>query len=266
MIDIEFNKKDVMISWSGGLDSTLIFLKAIEKLNNGELDSILLVYYDTIVLNRKKKEKEKRSRYNILQQLKKSGIINERNKSKIHSTVIYMDYLDDSIDDSSYSYIGYTKKLSAPQPFLWLTTVLPYVNDRYELIYGHLADDSYSISGGYNENLYKMLDCTNIAIGKEFIMNLPLIQYTKEDIVREYFENEKYLQILPLLSFCEEPNVDNESCGVCICCMQMKEILLNNGYNKIYIEMMDGKESSFCKIIDYEYKEENESEEKYKDE
>lgn len=248
MVNVEFKKRDVMISWSGGLDSTLVLLKAIEKLNKGELDSILLTYFDIVVLNKNKKEKEKYTRMRVLKKLKELGIINDDNDSKIYSTLIYVDHITERENDME-KYLKYSNERIAPQPFLWITNSLPYVDDRYELIYSHLGDDSYSKEKDYIPNLYKMLESTNKVMGKDFIMSLPLLKYTKDEIIKEYFENDNYLKILPLLSFCESPDDSNKSCGICECCQKMIKTLIINNYGDKFIDILDGEEEEVFSLI-----------------
>lgn len=248
MVNVDFKKRDVMISWSGGLDSTLILLKAVEKINKGEIDSIILTYFDIEILNKNKKEKEKYTRMRVLKKLKETGLIDDDIDSKIYGTSIFVEHLSEREGDLD-NYLKYSAERIAPQPFLWITNTLAYVDDRYELIYGHLGDDSYSKEPDYIPNLYKMVESTNKVMKKDFIIGLPLINYTKDEIIKEYFENDAYLKILPLLSFCESPDDGNNSCGICECCEKMIKTLIVNNYGDKFIEILDGQEDVFSSIL-----------------
>lgn len=190
-------KKNYLVSWSGGLDSTFLIYKL---LNEGHhVDAI----YTTLSNNKNKTEYEKNAIRNLL------PYFNDRDftyREDYYSVLLKGDNV-----------------LLFKQPLLWINAlVYNLTNKTTNVALGYIMGDdiiSY-ISDLHNlwNNTCKFLQ-HNI---KQPELEFPLIKYPKEYI---YEQLPKYLK--ENVVWCEHP-VDNKPCGYCKPCKKMNDILEND--------------------------------------
>jgi len=202
----EFSNNRIVLLFSGGYDSTAILVNLIQS---GCRD-ITCVYID--IPNNKDKSKIEQYRCKkILKQIKKSF------KIKIPLKV----YTSMNLDSNDCH-------ISFGQPFLFITTLTPYLDENVDYIFMGFHRSS-SIWNCYSqvEDAFKSLNAilrcrryNNMGGYSNIFLYNPYEFYDKSSILK-YLK--KYKKIYKLCWTCENPTKKGKPCGKCIPCKKYKE-------------------------------------------
>lgn len=194
----EEKERNKLVIWSGGLDSTTL-LNDLAK-NSSKDNPILALSFETHFLNKRKVVKEREVRKNYLRYAKKKGYY-------INSRLVRV---TSDVDITSKGW---------PQQVFWMSFILPYVPDDYDVYFGYVQGDCIWLA---MSNFYKIFDEFRY-IGNRYNIQLqfPFAYEEKWEILKKYQEAK-----IPYNCFwtCENPRKRGSKiqiCGKCDPCIHL---------------------------------------------
>ena len=225
----------IVVSLSGGFDSTLVFCKILDLIKNNKLNTkVIGIRCSNQSLNSVTSKKEKEALVNIDKELKKLGydnfeIINLNNE--------FTDINDNALNgktivqktiplDKQYA----TKGLS--QPTMWIYNMIPFLSPNTAIVFGYIQGDDllsrYNLDY-FSNSIDNIIGMMSLNLNDRLSMLLPLAYYDKAEVLR--ILKDKFPTIYELPYTCQLPYPDGTPCGECHSC---KSKIIANFENKIY--------------------------------
>lgn len=208
-------KKKILVSWTGGLDSTYLVYKL---LNEGHLVNTC---YTEIMNNKEFTKREKKAISKMIDSFKQ-----------------YHNYLGHLESES----MGYTKNIVFGQILCILQGLIHNYNEHDEVAVGYVMNDdiiSYLPDIKKIWNSYKSICYSNFPK-----LTFPLIKYSKSQIC-----NELPKILLDNITYCVRFEDIDEPCGKCRSCKRMRDVLeeMNKDINVTDVCEIDTKEIEIIK-------------------
>lgn len=184
----------MLVLWSGGCDSTLVLLQALQKSTPEDPVRTLSIIHPQVWSD----SPELMARTALWQRLKKDG----HNIKRLEIEIKH---------DGEFSAGNGDGGL--PQPPIWLATAIPYLRPDEDLYMGYIrGDDIWHYIGWLHQAFNGMKGLLNLRGS----LQIPLEWKSKADVIRE-FGDDKFKKYLEFVWHCESPKGFKE-CGECASC------------------------------------------------
>lgn len=227
-----YERDNVLIIFSGGVDSSLILLQECKK-REGTKDKsgIYTIYFDTDVQGGTKCENEIEHMTKIIRKAQEEFDV------KINSIIYKDDISGFDLTEEEPKKISrninngnkYVSNRMVPQTMIWqgiIMRILPQMpSGSIEIIFGFVLDDNFP---AYSANIVKnqieeWCRLYTIDPDSEINVSFPLLTYKKPWIYREFIQ--EFYDYFKMTWTCEDPDED-KVCGCCRPCRDKYHTLL----------------------------------------
>lgn len=205
---------NIVVVFSGGFDSSLVFAQAMKECNDSkEFDGVTLVTVVNKLTGEPKLVRENKSRVQVQAYLE-----------SLYPT-IPVDTYQIELNTPYTSIFGnistkYNKGLA--QPIFWVNSIMPMINSDDVVRFGYLKGDDAMV---HHHEITQMMELgTKIQNGKSVKVEFPLRQLGKFDVLLRIMAD--YPAIMDLAISCEGMEYINNPCSKCTPCRHIKSALV----------------------------------------
>lgn len=187
---------DNIVTWSGGLDSTLL-LHTLLKAKSTFESPVGALSLNAYFLHKDKISSERKARESFITNIVQPGKFN-----------LVHDEMNMNIVSSSGSMLT--------QIMNWLPMAVTVASNKANIHIGVLMDDDQS---SFEKEIREYHEMLNFMSNKKTILKLPYLTWIKSDVITDVFSE----GLEDHVWFCELPEGDSIACGKCNSCFHFKD-------------------------------------------